>query len=362
MNDIDKILRSFRAVAARGQRAALATLVEVDGTAFRQVGARMLIDSDKNVTGAISAGCIEEDIAEKAQAVIAGGTPSLVRYDTGSEKEILFGWGSGCDGIITVLVELVDPGDSANILNYLGQCSEARTTAIVVTVYRFDNGDAANWHVGEHLTGDNCHQFTDNMADQPLKSIAKSVSKTVGDTAVTALVEQILPKNRVIIFGGGAVSESLARFSIDIGWNTTIVDRRESFALPAQYPMSATVINCTYEDYFDNNELDHNSAVVITTHNFLDDALIVTRSLDTPVPSISILSSRSRTSKLYEYIEDTQRPLTPSDRRRLYAPAGLDLGGDAPSAVALSIAAQIQQLFNGRSGIALRDRGPVQQL
>ncbi|MGB7378302.1 MAG: XdhC family protein, partial [Rivularia sp. (in: cyanobacteria)] len=72
---------------------AIATLVKVSGSTYRSPGARMLISSDGNNIGAISGGCLESDVFEKSQAVIKSGNPRLIKYDTTSEEDMIWGLG-----------------------------------------------------------------------------------------------------------------------------------------------------------------------------------------------------------------------------------------------------------------------------
>ena len=79
---------------------ALATLVRARGSSYRRPGARMLITSDGDTAGALSAGCIEEEVAMHARDVIASGEPKLIAFDTRRRF--------GCSGSIEIFIELLD--------------------------------------------------------------------------------------------------------------------------------------------------------------------------------------------------------------------------------------------------------------
>jgi xanthine/CO dehydrogenase XdhC/CoxF family maturation factor len=137
-----------------------------------------------------------------------------------------------------------------------------------------------------------------------------------------------------------------------------IVDRRPSFVPPGRFPTVATVLCSPFESFTEHVALDSSSAAVIITHNFLDDAYLIRSLLQSDVHAISILSSRGRAAKLMDTVEEEMGVLSPADRCRLYAPAGLDIGADTPARIALSILAQLQQIFSGATGGALRDKKP----
>ena len=87
----------------------LATLVHVEGSSYRRAGARRLIASDGSAIGSISGGCLENDIQERAVTLLETVNRfELVIYDTKSENDILWGTGTGCHGVVKVLLEKMD--------------------------------------------------------------------------------------------------------------------------------------------------------------------------------------------------------------------------------------------------------------
>lgn len=95
-----------------GRKAALATVVRVRGSAYRREGAKMLIDENEVLTGMISGGCLERDVAEVAKQVMESGTPVLKTY--AMDEDVVWGLGLGCPGTVDIYIEPV-PG------KYLGK-------------------------------------------------------------------------------------------------------------------------------------------------------------------------------------------------------------------------------------------------
>lgn len=87
------------------KKAALATVVRVHGSAYRKAGAKMLIDEDDIITGMISGGCLESDVAEVAKQVMETGRPLLKLYDM--DENLVWGLGLGCPGKVEIYIELV---------------------------------------------------------------------------------------------------------------------------------------------------------------------------------------------------------------------------------------------------------------
>jgi xanthine dehydrogenase accessory factor len=89
--------------AARGKRVAAATVIAVHGTAPRPTGTRMLVSSDGEAAGSISAGCVEPQVIDEAMGVLASDEPKVVAF--GISDEDAFAVGLACGGSIEVLIE-----------------------------------------------------------------------------------------------------------------------------------------------------------------------------------------------------------------------------------------------------------------
>ncbi|MFC4809744.1 XdhC family protein [Paenibacillus sp. GCM10023250] len=103
MNDRCRMLRALKAQGR--QRCAMATVIAVEGSAYRHAGAKMLIAEDGTAHGVISAGCLEEDLRHRAVEVMAAGRPLSLTYDLRAEDDLSWGRGAGCNGRVTVYVE-----------------------------------------------------------------------------------------------------------------------------------------------------------------------------------------------------------------------------------------------------------------
>lgn len=101
------VAKAVEQAREEGRKAALATVVRVRGSAYRREGAKMLIDENEVLTGMISGGCLERDVAEVAKQVMESGTPVLKTY--AMDEDVVWGLGLGCPGTVDIYIEPV-PG------------------------------------------------------------------------------------------------------------------------------------------------------------------------------------------------------------------------------------------------------------
>src|SRR5512141_3163199 len=126
MKELKEIVKAYELALAEGKKAALATVVHLEGSSYRRPGARMLIEDDGQLTGAISGGCLEGDALRKALLVMTEKKSRLVTYDTMDDDDAKFGVGLGCNGIIQVLIEPIDAANPNNPIQFLKAVNEKR--------------------------------------------------------------------------------------------------------------------------------------------------------------------------------------------------------------------------------------------
>src|SRR3954464_13392837 len=119
MKELKEIINAYDKAAKEGKQTALATVVHLEGSAYRRPGARMLVTEDGKLTGAISGGCLEGDALRKAQLVMVQKRPMLVTYDTTDDDDAKLGVGLGCNGIITILIEPVYETNKNNPIDFV---------------------------------------------------------------------------------------------------------------------------------------------------------------------------------------------------------------------------------------------------
>jgi len=334
MNEIDRVIAACRSLIDAGSRGVLVTVVRTEGSTYRRAGARAVIAEDGTVSGAISGGCLEADLAERLATWLSEMTPRMITYDSTRADDLIFGLGLGCRGMLELLIE---PFDAAH-------------PPPLVTNFKWNGREPAEW--------------TTLLPNGQW------------------MIEILRPPRAIVIFGSGADVGPVARMSREMGW---IVEVRRAIDSNAIQPRSgdikdstlcrrsaariqktrripaltrwATVCRRSAAERRSTHQqpnaawpqhIDGFDAAIVMTHNFPRDAEILAQLLPSPIRYIGLLGPKSRGDELLAEIGGSRDA-------RLHNPIGLDLGGETPEEIALSIVAEIQAVFERRSARPLRE-------
>jgi xanthine dehydrogenase accessory factor len=375
MNELESITRAYAQACARGERAALATVVSVEGSAYRRPGARMLIAESGRTAGTISGGCLERDVMERAGQVMKSRAALIVEYDTRGNEDIVWGLGLGCNGVVRILLESLHEGSAgARGLQFISDCLRTRKCGLLATVIAgsesLSGGEDCAVEVGERMLFDEelnvCGQslvggaLAARVREDALEVLAgkralmRSYEEGLGRTEI--FFDVIMPPRALVIFGAEHDALPLVRPARTLGWHVTVVDTRAREATKERFTAANEVVLCRAEDVAERVSLTENTAIVVMTHNYLDDVELLRALLPSPVFYLGVLGPKQRTSKLLEEIGTGRFGLAASQFARLHSPIGMDIGAETPEEIALAIICEIKAVCAAREGCFLRDR------
>jgi xanthine dehydrogenase accessory factor len=362
MKEIQAIIAAFE--QHQDQAIALATVIEVSGSTYRRAGAKMLMTENGYRVGSISGGCLEEDVFEQAQAVMASGKATVIQYDTTSADDIIWGLGLGCNGKVRVFIERLTPNQFNPVL-FIAESWRQRQPAVIATVVNSDI-------IGKHLLlqpdgkviSENDLLKGKVLEDAKIafnhKSLLKLYQLPQGEAEV--FIEVIQPPVPLVIFGAGDDAVPVVEFAKALGWQVTVVDSRPAYAKREVFSKADQLIITRPEQISEYTSLDARTVAVVMTHNYLHDQEILRTLLPSVVSYIGILGPKSRTQQILKELQEESIYPTQEQLQRLYSPIGLDIGADTPEAIALSIIAEIQTVLAAHSGGFLKNRnGPIHQ-
>jgi xanthine dehydrogenase accessory factor len=295
-----KELNRFRAEFERAdQPIAMATLVSAKGSSYRQPGARMLIAPDKHFVGHLSAGCLEDEIAELAQEVISTGKRACMQFDLRARF--------ACDGSIEVFIERLSRPSA--FIDGLARAVNERVSILVATNYDVVNG----------MTGTRVLE----------KASPSNVKSAVAEPK--EFLQLIEPPVRLLLFGEHFDVHPIQELASFLGWQTEIW--RDLHGIPKG---------------------DLRTAAVVLSHNFGRDLAALKHLFANQFGYIGLLGPRRRKQQLINYL--IEEGYSAEKLSTLHSPAGLDIGAETAEEIALAIVAEIQAAMTHRTAGYLRER------
>jgi xanthine/CO dehydrogenase XdhC/CoxF family maturation factor len=370
MKDLQQILHAYENCKVRKQKAALATVVKVDGSAYRRPGARMLVTEDGELTGAISGGCLEGDALRKAQTVIFQQKSMLVTYDTTDEDDQKFGVGLGCNGIIQVLIEPLDFEDASNPAEVLKVALSDRIPGILVTAFSLKN--ARGEQIGTRVLSKEGSTFGKIQTLDPglsekiqleintnAENQISSIKQYSDPEEIWVFYEAIKPSIRILLFGAGNDTLPVAKLASLLGWDLTLIDGRKNHATAQRFPTATEIIIEPADKAVAGLNFDKNTVALLMTHNFEYEAVVLKDLIRYSLPYIGILGPKKKTEKLIARLE-SEGTKVPTEN--IYAPIGLDIGAEGSEEIALSALAEIKAVLAKRNPDFLKNKlGPIHE-
>lgn len=357
--DTGRVVDAWRALrGGDAASAALATVVHVQGSAYRRPGARMLIRADGSRVGSISGGCLDGDVVRKAWWATANDRPALRVYDTTSDDDAVWEFGLGCNGVVHVLLERVAWPETQAALAFLDARRADRRPGAIATVVASD--DASSACVGDRLLLEASGRldgalaaspFARSVADAARAALVEGASHLLRLDGCDVFVEAVRPPTALVVFGAGHDALPVVALAKSLGWHVTVADRRAAHARRERFPDADRVLLVDRDDPLAEIALDDDTAVVLMTHDYAQDASL----LDALVPRapryLGLLGAASRARRLLAEagLDDDALPF-------LHAPIGLDIGAETPEEIALAVTAEVRAAFAGRAGGVLRGR------
>lgn len=368
MSGLNELLRAVHSERDAGRDVVLATVVKVEGSAYRRPGARMLVSRFGRPEGTISGGCLEADVAKKAWWLTENG-PAIRSYSTAEEGEDgdeTLGFGLGCNGVVHVLFERIAADRPSDLIDALVDVHDSQRPAAIATIIGGSH-PASGLSVGSRLllnadgvlTGELLNATFAEQLNNDLQSTLECGKSALrryltGHGYLELFLEYVPPPRRLVVFGAGHDVQPLVHMAKLLEWHVSVVDGRSHYARPERFPAADRVLLGDLDQPFAFGELVRGAAVAVMTHSLVQDAHWLEEVLQNEPCYIGQLGPRERTERLLAEILKRRGEIPGLDR--LHYPIGLDLGGDTPESVAMAVLAEIQATLNGRNGGSLRHR------
>ena len=329
---------------ARGDRVALATVVATRRSAPRPIGAKLAVSAQGELAGSVSGGCVENEVYENAQEVLAGGPPRLLTY--GISDDLALSVGLPCGGEIDVFVEEA----RQPLAERLMQVVDGSERAVVLTVLA---GDDLGAELLVTETGERIGDAPEELAESAPELIRRGRSGIVEIAGRDVFADVYGPPPRLLIYGAVDTAEALCRAAQEIGWRPIVADARARFATSERLPSAEEIVVAWPEETLAQVRPDDATAIVILTHDDKFDVPMITGALETDAFYIGALGSRRNQERRRERL--LEAGVDEAALERVSGPSGLDIGAQTPAETAISILAEIMAVRAGRDGGRLRE-------
>jgi xanthine dehydrogenase accessory factor len=292
-----------------GEDLVICTLVRKSGSSYRSVGSKKIISLDGTSCGLLSGGCLENAIEMAARNYFAE-LPFIESFSTLSEEDRLFGYQTGCKGVIEILFEKLDPSKVDSYLPF--------------------GPKATAWGVRVGLAGDSL-------------GVREFLDSPVHPRSADFFVEPWVFPLHLVLIGCGADADAYLPLARSLGWSIEFVDYRGDFAYAERFP-GEKIRHLRLPQIGENIPQGRQVAVVLMTHNYEADLQILRDLKNHRLGYLGCLGPYKRYERLQSDLKNLyQEELSPQLKGVVSAPIGLFTHSSSPEAIALSVVAQIQE-------------------
>lgn len=339
LREARNLWRVMQDAQGAGHRVCLAMITQVQGSAYRRPGAKMMMADSGQMAGTLSGGCLEGDLYMYAQDVMKSQQPTTRHYDL--TEDDMWGLGIGCKGQIDVIIEPVD------VTHPFWEAYGAALEADQPFCLGMDLAQGERFiRRGTKVT---------TCSGHPVRPVAEEV---YGQTVVRGhmILDHLTPPERLVVAGAGHDAKPLAALAHQAGFEVSIVDPRKMFNNSQMFPSAVEWVDTNAQDIA-ADRWPH-AYWAIMNHQQDRDEKALQLALRSSPQYVGVLGPRSRTQEMLRHIGVTGEDLA---RLSVFSPVGLDLGAETPEEVAISMVAEMMAARNHCAGGHLNGRERIHQ-
>jgi len=345
MVDRRRIVRMGKQGSAR----VLVTLVHVEGSSYRRPGAHLLIGSEGEYAGTISGGCLEAEVVRKAAWMIRDGA-TVERYSTLFDDTADIPFGLGCGGVVDLLLEPADTPECHALVEAMEASLSGAEFRVATWLPQGGRQLArAIFSADGELIYASGSLSSDELATINITSWTPGIS--LGERRIYC--ETLSPPQRLFVLGAGDDAKPVVSMAAQLGWRIIVAEGRAQLMRTDRFPDAEHVLTTASVG---NLGLTRADAAVIMTHSYEQDRALLTGLLGgSEVPGyIGLLGASHRSSLLVSEAATALGCSVAECCEKVWAPVGLDLGGDGAEAIALAVVSEIHAWREGRLGLSRR--------
>jgi xanthine dehydrogenase accessory factor len=330
--------------------AVLVTLVRAEGSSYRRPGARLLVGARGEYAGTISGGCLETEVLRKATWLVREGAV-VERYSTMFDDTAEVPFGLGCGGVVDLLLEPTDTAECQALMAALEGAIAGEEVTVLTWLPNKDRGLAR----AVLATSGDFTFASEGLTEPELVEARAGVLRQgwVESMPEGIFAERIAAPQRLFILGAGDDAKPLVSMGALLGWSVIVMDGRAQLARAERFSEAERVVVVS-SNSSDVLGIRPEDAVVLMTHSYEQDRELLAAVLPLRPRYLGLLGARHRSSLLVSEVAAKLGQTVAACCAQIYAPVGLDLGGDGPEAIALAVIAEVQACCMGKLGTSRR--------
>ncbi len=331
------IYRKAVELAEGGHRIALGTVISALGSTPQKAGSKALIDDDGGLWGTLGGGMVEAKGLQQLANTVQSAAPHLLEIDL--DESYSRDAGPICGGVMRIFA---NPADNANLQAYRAAllAFERRESGFLVTLVKGPEGDIGTVRWIPESDSANGAQFPSSESLARALDSNKPICVTDEDTGAEAYIERVAAPPRLLVVGGGHVGQAVVQQAAHLGFEVTLVDDREEFAQPSQFPDAAKAVHGNLGELVAAFPQDGETFIVLVSRGHRPDAEALENCIHGAAKYIGMIGSKRKVRALKKhFLEDGLA--TEDEWSRIVAPIGFDVGAVTVPEIGVAIAAQL---------------------
>ena len=360
------VFQDARAQLADGHKAVVATVVRTKGSTPQKPGAKLLVREDGTGVGTLGGGCVEGDIWFAARELLdRGGSAQYREYEL--NEDLAAEDGLICGGTMYFLIDpIYRPEELLSYAEEIEAAYDGHGSVALASLIKLPAeedgpllsgaGTGRKLFIREDGTTNGSlgtKQLDRDAVERAMGLMAHGRNEyVVNQNGTEYFIEAYTTPPRLILAGGGHISNSIAPLAAKLGFQVYVTDDRAEFASPERFPDTVQTIVAKPEDALPTLPTNPNTFIIIATRGHRYDNVALAAAAATPARYVGLLGSKRKTILIYE---DLLRSGVPVERvKEIRSPVGLDIHARTPEEIAVSIMSEVLMFRLGGTGLPMK--------
>jgi xanthine dehydrogenase accessory factor len=350
------ILEGILEALQKEERVMLATILSTSGSTPASAFSQMLVkDRCKVSVGTVGGGCVEGDVLGEARRLFDNRAAAILTFHLTEDH---LESGMLCGGSLDVLIEpltnesiplvksvraLRDAGEDCIVATFLQNDGQIRWKVLLRSDESKEGMPVYHADRVKHLVSSHWAEVSDSLAKVSSRLETLRVHLPEGEL----ILQPVLGRPSLVLFGGGHVSKSVSRAAAMAGFRVTVVDDRKEFSNPERFPEAAETLCIEFGEAFRHVTVTPSTYVIIVTRGHRSDEELLEQVARTPARYVGMIGSTRKVLRTYENLLERGIPLEALSK--VHAPVGIDIGAVTAEEIGISIVAQLIHVRRGSS-------------